>query len=137
MAVICRCKIRHLWPEIQIILDFERQKQHIKSSENYNIMAHDFGIRNKTKQSKWSFFFGYAQGLMYKVFNAWEHCGFLSGDNEVLEKSKEVTVKSLDRAIKEFDQMNYPDPLRMDDIKEFRKAMDKDGENDVYEIWYS
>lgn len=100
-------------------------------------MAHDFGIRNKTKQGKWSFFFGYAKGVMYEVFNAWEHNRGLSGDNMKLEKPKDVTEKALDRAIREFDRMNYPDQSRMDDIKEFRKAMDSDGENDIYEIWYS
>lgn len=100
-------------------------------------MAHDFGIRNKTKQGKWSFFFGYAEGIMYEVFNEWEHNRGVSGDNTTLEKSKEVTEKALDRAISEFDRMGYPDPTRMDDIKEFRKTMDENGEDDVYEIWYS
>ena len=35
-------------------------------------MAHDFGIRN-TKKEKYSYFFGYAGGLMYRAFGEIKH----------------------------------------------------------------
>lgn len=35
-------------------------------------MAHDFGIRN-TKKKGFAYFFGYANGLMYKAFGDQKH----------------------------------------------------------------
>ena len=43
-------------------------------------MAHDFGIRN-TKKKEFYFFFGYADGLMYRAFGEEKHDAFVSGDN--------------------------------------------------------
>lgn len=99
-------------------------------------MAHDFGIKN-TKKKDFSFFFGYADGLMYRAFGEEKHDAFVSGDNGTEIKTKEETEKALDRAISEFNGMDYPDPDRMDEIKQFRKDMANDDPNDTYLIWYS
>lgn len=99
-------------------------------------MAHDFGIRNK-KKKEFTYFFGYANGLMYRAFNEQKHDAIFSGDNGIETKTKEETEKALDKAIREFDNMNYPDPNRLDDIKKFRQDMAGDDPNDMYEIWYS
>ena len=98
-------------------------------------MAHDFGINNKRKKN-YTFFFGYADGLMYRAFNEQKHDAIFSGDGGKEEKTKAETEKALDFAIKEFDRMGYPDPSRMDDIKQFRKEMLSDPEGDTYEVFF-
>jgi hypothetical protein len=99
-------------------------------------MAHDFAIRNiKKKESSW--FFGYANGLMYRAFGDQKHDAGVSGDNGREIKSKAETEKALDIAIKNFDAMHYPDPHRLDDIKKFRQNMVNDDPADTYEVWYS
>ena len=99
-------------------------------------MAHDFGIRN-TKKREFSYFFGYADGLMYRAFDEQKHDNVISGDNGTETKTKAETERALDRAIKEFDGMGYPDPTRLDDIKKFRQEMADDEPTDTYEIWFS
>ena len=99
-------------------------------------MAHDFGIRN-TKKREFAYFFGYANGLMYKAFGDQKHDMGLSGDNKTELKTREETIKALDCAIEKFDKMGYPDDTRMDDIKEFRRSMENDPLTDTYEVWYS
>lgn len=74
---------------------------------------------------------------MYRAFNEWKHNNIISGDNGVETKTKAETEKALDWAIDQFDHMRYPDPTRMDDIKEFRQRMVGDSPEDMYEIWYS
>lgn len=99
-------------------------------------MSHDFGIRNKKKKN-WAWFFGFANGLMYRAFHEEKHFAVFSGDNGMETKSKEETENALDWAIDTFDHMGYPDPTRLDEIKKFRKEMSNDNFNDTYEIWYS
>lgn len=99
-------------------------------------MAHDFGIRN-TKKKEFYFFFGYADGLMYRAFGEEKHDAFVSGDNGTEIKTKAETERALDMAISEFNSMDYPDPDRMDEIKQFRKEMEEDEPTDTYEVWYS
>ena len=98
-------------------------------------MAHDFGIRN-TKKKDFTYFFGYAEGLMYEAFDEQKHNAFASGDNGRETKTKEETERALDKAISKFDKINYPDPGRLDDIKKFRKEMADDDPADTYEIWF-
>ena len=99
-------------------------------------MSHDFGIRN-TKSKEYSYFFGYAGGLMYRAFGEEKHDNLFSGDNGKEIKTKAETEKALDRAIEEFDKMGYPDPTRLDSIKIFREDMAHDEPTDTYEIWFS
>ncbi len=98
-------------------------------------MAHDFGIRN-TKRKDFSWFFGYANGLMYGAFGEHKHDAGVSGDNGREIKSKAETEKALDIAIRIFDAMHYPDPHRLDEIKAFRLEMANDASGDTYKIWY-
>ena len=98
-------------------------------------MAHDFGIRN-IKQKEYTYFFGFANGLMYRAFGEQKHYAFVSGDNGRETKSKEETEKALDWAIQAFDTMGYPDPHRLDDIKKFRQEMKNDEPADTYEVWF-
>ena len=99
-------------------------------------MAHEFAIRNK-KNDKWSFVFGYTNGIMYDAFGEQMHNNGMSGDGDLISKTKHEVMFALDHAIAEFDKMNYPDPCRMDDIRKFRKDMLSDDEYDTYEICYS
>lgn len=99
-------------------------------------MAHDFGIRN-TKNEEWAFFFGYANGLMYEAFDEQRHNAGFSGDGGKETRSWRLTERALSYAIGKFDRMGYPDPNRMDDIKEFYKKVRDDPHSDTYEIWYS
>lgn len=99
-------------------------------------MAHDFGIRNM-KQREFAYFFGYANGVMYKAFGDQKHDMGVSGDNKTEVKTREETIKALDWAIDQFDKMGYPDDTRMDEIKKFRQSIEKDPATDMYEVWYS
>jgi hypothetical protein len=97
-------------------------------------MAHDFGICNKRKKN-YTFFFGYADALMYRAFGE-QRPNIFSGNGDKREKTKAEAEKALDYAIREFDRMGYPDPTRMDDIKQFRKEMLSDPDNDTYEVFF-
>lgn len=99
-------------------------------------MAHEFAIRNK-KNDKWSFVFGYVNGIMYDAFGEEIHNRGMSGDGNLITKTKEEVTKALDHAIYVFDRMNFPDPTRMDDILKFRMNMESDEDTDTYEICYS
>ena len=99
-------------------------------------MAHNFAIKN-TKKDGYTFFFGYANGLMYRAFGEQKHDAVFSGDNGEEIKTKKETEEALDNAIKWFDMKDYPDPTRMDEIKQFRKDMDNDAPDSTYLISYS
>lgn len=98
-------------------------------------MAHDFAIRNK-KNKDWKYFFGFAQGLMYHAFHEEKHFAMVSGDGGAEDKNKQETEKALDWAIQTFDRMGYPDPTRLDEIKQFRKDMVKDPATDTYQVYF-
>ena len=98
-------------------------------------MSHDFGIRN-TKKKDFAWFFGFANGLMYHAFDEIKHYAGVSGDGRSEIKSYAETEKALDWAISEFDSMGYPDPNRLDQIKEFRQNMAADAPSDFYEVWF-
>lgn len=100
-------------------------------------MAHDFGIKNKTKNGEFAYFFGYLNGFLYKAFGDQKHDRVISGDNGTEIKTRAEVVRALDIAIDVFNASNYPDPDRMNELKEFRKRMEDDDENDVYIVWYS
>ncbi len=98
-------------------------------------MAHDFGIMNKrTRRTEW--FFGYANALMYRAFGEEQHNAGCSGDGAEVIKTFQETKEALDKAIAEFDQMGYPDPTRLDEIKAFRKAMNEDEPTDLYVVGF-
>ena len=84
-------------------------------------MAHDFGIRNLDNGTDWVFFFGYCNGVMYKAFNKPQCDMIISGDNSVHRITEEEALTALKEAIDIFDNSNYPDPNRMNDIKSFYK----------------
>ena len=76
--------------------------------------------------------------MTYCLFSCYhptpKEMGFLA---VILVKSYEETIRALDSAIKQFDNMGYPDPTRMDELKKFRRSMDNDSATDTYEVWYS
>lgn len=85
-----------------------------------------------------AFFFGYADGIFYRAFN-YEACdnGY-SGNGSVFLVPYDLAVKALKTAIDEFYKLNYPDPTRIDDIKNFYERMKKDYKNVKYfEIIFS
>lgn len=85
-----------------------------------------------------AFFFGYANGIFYKVFNCEVCDNGYSGDGSMFLISYGLAVKALKTAIEEFYKLNYPDPTRIDDIKNFYERMKKDYKNVKYfEIIFS
>ncbi len=68
-------------------------------------------------------FFGYAEGIMYRAFGMEEHCMGWSGDNVDIEIDRNTAIKGISKAIELFNQINYPDPKRMDEIKAFYQRM--------------
>ena len=102
-------------------------------------MAHDFCITRideSGERRESAYFFGYAEGLMYRAFNATSHDAFLSGDNGKEVYDYETTRSALEKAISTFDRMDYPDPHRLDDIKQFFHSIDGEGAS-RFEVWFS
>lgn len=93
-------------------------------------MAHDFSITYENEKKgeearKEAFFFGFCDGVMYKVFGMERHYAGVSGDGLAEEVPLEFAKERLDWAIEYFDDWSdYPDPNRMNEIKEFRKFLD-------------
>lgn len=107
-------------------------------------MAHEFEIRKKgvdpdnmTYGVDNAYFFGFCEGVMYQAFKHPEANGGMSGYNVEFVISKAAALKGLDKAIKAFNQSDYPDKTRMDDIKTFRKNMLTDKSSQKYIICYS
>ena len=78
-------------------------------------MAHDFGIcvgKVWDDSKPHAYFFGYANGLMYRAFD----CRAF-GHGIAIDAA--AARLGLSWAIMVFDGMNYPDSTRMDCIKEF------------------
>lgn len=89
-------------------------------------MAHDFSIIAKgvsVEEKNYAYFFGYAEGVMYDVFDMWEHNNFISGDGLDIVIDRETALQGICKAIKKFETLDYPDKTRMDDIKEFYLKM--------------
>lgn len=85
-------------------------------------MAHDFYIslkKVKNDETDIAYFFGFASGIMYEAFQKHEHNAIFSGDCKKLVITREEAIKGLATAINLFDKLDYPDPTRMDDIKDF------------------
>lgn len=93
-------------------------------------MAHDFSITYENEKkgeeaNRTAWFSGFCNGILYEVFEMQHHYAGVSGDGQEEETTLEDARRSLDLAIDYFDNWsNYPDPTRMDEIKEFRKFLD-------------
>lgn len=102
-------------------------------------MAHDFCITRideSGERREHAFFFGYAGGLMYWAFDAMNHDARVSGDNGREVYDYKTTRQSLEKAIVVFDRIGYPDPHRLDGIKEFYRLTE--GEHTShFEAWFS
>ncbi|WP_279006841.1 hypothetical protein [Thomasclavelia cocleata] len=84
------------------------------------------------------YFFGYADGIFYKAFGCEECNNLFSGDGSIHFILHDIAVKNLKTAIEEFDRLKYPDPSRINDIKEFYERMKKDYKNvEYFEIIFS
>lgn len=70
-----------------------------------------------------AYFFGYAEGIMYRAFGMEEHCMGWSGDNVKITIDRDTAIKGVSKAIELFYQINYPDPTRADEIKTFYQRM--------------
>lgn len=94
-------------------------------------MAHSFAITYEGKKNgnpafERAYFFGFCNGIMYEVFEMQHHYAGASGDGCIEEVTLDNAKSSLDLAIDYFDNWsNYPDPSRMNDIKNFRKYLDE------------
>lgn len=100
-------------------------------------MAHDFMIRhNENHREHSAVFCGYCNGVMYKAFGMVQHDMLVSGDGSSTKLSVSAAKAALDWAIKYFDNSQYPDPHRMDNIKRFRREMDMFDDDGCCTIWF-
>ena len=100
-------------------------------------MAHDFFIQHKDGNDEYfAIFRGYCNGIMYKAFGMEIHDMIVSGDGFATSVSVFDAKTALDKAIKAFDESEYPDPRRMDNIKTFRQKMDQFPVNGSCLIWF-
>lgn len=70
-----------------------------------------------------AYFFGFAEGILYKAFGMENHCMGCSGDNEEITLDRNTAIKGITKAIELFYQLDYPDPNRIDELKVFHQKM--------------
>lgn len=84
-----------------------------------------------------AFFYGFAEGIFYEAFNCQHHAMFFSGDGEIITISYQRALDGLKTAIQRFNEIDYPDPSRIDEIKEFYERMETDYKDLWFEIFFS
>jgi hypothetical protein len=82
-------------------------------------MAHDFRISIKGSNEREAWFYGYGKGFLYKAFDAWDRNAIVSGNGTTKTLNIKQAKAKLKKAIEAFDSLNYPDPNRADELKEF------------------
>ena len=98
-------------------------------------MAHDFGITH-IDSGETAYFFGYAHGILYRVFDAQNHNNIISGDGAVEVVNYEYAKKGLIEALNSYEIIYYPDPHRADDLREFLELMDTHDKSSYYELYF-
>lgn len=126
--------------------DFEikvKNAPKIKKIREYQVLRED-GWHDKKEEyydipdEYNAYFFGYAEGIMYRAFGMEEHCMGWSGDNAKIEIDRTTAIKGISKAIQLFNQINYPDPKRADDLKVFyQRMMNEFKDYQEYIICYS
>jgi len=81
-------------------------------------MSHDFYIERK-KDKKKAVFNGYAEGVFYKHFHCEKYNAIWSGSNDGKDVSKKGTENALRKILDSEEIKNYPDPDRINEIREF------------------
>ncbi|HBQ0466973.1 TPA: hypothetical protein L7I91_005657 [Klebsiella aerogenes] len=100
-------------------------------------MSHDFSIERK-KDEKTAYFFGFADGVFYKYFHCENFNNHFSGSNEGKTISKKGAENALNRIINSEEIKNYPDPNRINDIKDFyNNVVLRSNEEDKFYIHFS
>lgn len=98
-------------------------------------MAHDFGIKRKTEKN-FHYFFGYADGIAYSSFGMNHHNAFISGDGCVERVSAERGLNGLRTFVKKFDEIDYPDPKRANEIKAFLQYCESNPSDEEFDLYY-
>jgi hypothetical protein len=81
-------------------------------------MAHDFKIKCiKGGPVFEAFFFGYADGIIYKSFNDEKYDKGVSGSGETSTHTWEEVSYSLRKIINSIECLTYPDQTRFDELK--------------------
>ena len=78
------------------------------------------------------YFFGYAGGIFYEAFECQKHDMMFSGDGEIIVLDYSTAFKGLEKVMRMFNEKNYPDPERINDIKDFYERMKTDYINIKY-----
>lgn len=105
-------------------------------------MAHDFMIRVVNEEYKYipddeAFFYGFAEGIFYEAFHCEHHAMLFSGDGENIVINYQTALDGLKTAIQRFNEIDYPDPSRIFEIKEFYKRMETYYKDQWFEICFS
>ncbi|TMW16521.1 hypothetical protein E4R24_21240 [Escherichia coli] len=100
-------------------------------------MSHDFSIERK-KDKKVAFFFGYANAVFYKNFHCENFNNGCSGSNEGKTISKLLAEKALKKIIESDEIKSYPDPNRINGIKNFyNDVVLRSNDTDTFFIHFS
>lgn len=78
-------------------------------------MAHDVTFKQKNKQI---YFFGYANGIFYKMFNCQKFDRGLSGSSESIEIDFQICLDTVLKICKSPTALHYPDQNRFPEFKE-------------------
>lgn len=92
----------------------------------------------RKKDEETAFFFGLAGGVFYKYFHCEEFNNHYSGSNEGKTISKKGAENALSKIINSEEIKNYPDPDRINDIRDFyNNVVLKSKEEDKFYIHFS
>ncbi len=107
--------------------------------ETYTSQYLDGTVKHETVllPNDYAYFFGYAGGLMYSAFDAWEFNAGVSGNGGEKEIDCQEMKSGCECAIHNFDNMNYPDITRADEVKAFYERHRNDAESTKYVIRFS
>jgi len=82
-------------------------------------MSHEFLIQRNDNSNEQGYFHGYAEGIFYSSFNCQKHNNGVSGSNGQETFTKKETELALKKILNSNEIKNYPDPNRINEIKDF------------------
>ena len=101
----------------------KQDKEHPSKALPFRVGIDDIGSDVYNELKKWvddrAEFDGFANGFLYRAFNALDHFAGVSGDAVPIITNGIDAMAGLEIAINMWNEINYPDPHRMDELKAF------------------
>lgn len=99
-------------------------------------MAHDVSFYDYESRKPICYFFGYAEGIMYRAFDATQCDAGLSGNGTGVVRNKKDILKGIDRIKRSGIPDSYLDPTRFDDVlKKIPKHLEENPDTKIVIIY--